>query len=170
MVREGEGGRRRGGSLREDHVRARHFSLVCAATAGKGRESPGAHRSAPAAEPSRRRISDAQRSAAAVMPPPRALFCSPADPSRPARFARVTDNRHCRDKYSDHVINVSSPADRYVLFEAEDQGLDLPAACRMGCCTVCAVKARAPVLLAVACASSCQRSPCMLRVGARTTS
>lgn len=29
---------------------------------------------------------------------------------------------------------------RYVLWEAEDQGLELPYACRMGCCTACAVK------------------------------
>lgn len=32
------------------------------------------------------------------------------------------------------------PATRYVLWEAEDQGLELPYACRMGCCTACAVK------------------------------
>ena len=38
---------------------------------------------------------------------------------------------------------MSAPADRYVLFEAEEQGFTLPAACRMGCCTACAVKARA---------------------------
>lgn len=29
---------------------------------------------------------------------------------------------------------------RYVLWEAEDKGLLLPYACRMGCCTACAVK------------------------------
>lgn len=29
---------------------------------------------------------------------------------------------------------------RYVLWEAEDKGLELPYACRMGCCTACAVK------------------------------
>jgi ferredoxin len=38
------------------------------------------------------------------------------------------------------VSTVSSPQDRYVLFEAEDQGFTLPNACRMGCCTACAVK------------------------------
>ena len=35
-----------------------------------------------------------------------------------------------------------SSVHRYVLFEAEDQGLSLPAACRMGCCTACAVKVK----------------------------
>ncbi len=29
---------------------------------------------------------------------------------------------------------------RYILWEAEDKGLELPYACRMGCCTACAVK------------------------------
>jgi len=38
------------------------------------------------------------------------------------------------------VFTFSSPEDRYVLFEAEAHGFVLPSACRMGCCTVCAVK------------------------------
>jgi ferredoxin len=29
---------------------------------------------------------------------------------------------------------------RYIMWEAEDQGYELPYACRMGCCTACAVK------------------------------
>lgn len=37
-------------------------------------------------------------------------------------------------------MEVEVPEDRYVLMEAEDQGLLLPWACRMGCCTACAVK------------------------------
>ena len=34
------------------------------------------------------------------------------------------------------------PEDRYILWEAEDKGLELPYACRMGCCTACAVKVK----------------------------
>jgi len=37
-------------------------------------------------------------------------------------------------------VEVEVPEDSYVLFEAEDAGLQLPYACRMGCCTGCAVK------------------------------
>jgi len=42
--------------------------------------------------------------------------------------------------YNGQEIDVEVPEDRYILFEAEDQGLELPYACRMGCCTACAVK------------------------------
>lgn len=31
---------------------------------------------------------------------------------------------------------------RYILWEAEDAGLELPYACRMGCCTACAVRVK----------------------------
>lgn len=31
---------------------------------------------------------------------------------------------------------------RYILWEAEDHGLQLPYACRMGCCTACAVRVK----------------------------
>lgn len=42
--------------------------------------------------------------------------------------------------FADQEIEVEVPEDRYILYEAEDQGLELPWACRMGCCTACAVK------------------------------
>ena len=29
---------------------------------------------------------------------------------------------------------------RYIMYEAEEKGLELPYACRMGCCTACAVR------------------------------
>eukprot|EP01024_Parvocaulis_polyphysoides_P039231 TRINITY_DN3540_c1_g2_i3.p1 TRINITY_DN3540_c1_g2~~TRINITY_DN3540_c1_g2_i3.p1 ORF type:complete len:297 (-),score=26.27 TRINITY_DN3540_c1_g2_i3:674-1564(-) len=44
------------------------------------------------------------------------------------------------DHYKDQHIEVSVPEDRYILWEAEDAGLQLPYACRMGCCTACAVR------------------------------
>ena len=47
-------------------------------------------------------------------------------------------------KVTDHetgeVLEVDVPEGRYVLFEAEQDGWELPNACRMGCCTKCAVK------------------------------
>jgi ferredoxin len=42
--------------------------------------------------------------------------------------------------YGNATCEVEVPEDRYVLFEAEAQGLRLPYACRMGCCTACAVR------------------------------
>lgn len=42
--------------------------------------------------------------------------------------------------YADQEIEVEVPEDRYILWEAEQQGMVLPYACRMGCCTACAVK------------------------------
>lgn len=46
------------------------------------------------------------------------------------------------NKYLDQEVDVEVPEDRYILWEAEDQGLILPYACRMGCCTACAVKVK----------------------------
>eukprot|EP00798_Chlamydomonas_sp_ICE-L_P014071 gene14071-20017_t len=45
-----------------------------------------------------------------------------------------------QDRYGNQVVEVQVPEDRYILWEAEDEGLELPYACRMGCCTACAVK------------------------------
>ena len=36
---------------------------------------------------------------------------------------------------------------RYILWEAEEQGLLLPYACRMGCCTACAVRVKSGSML-----------------------
>lgn len=46
------------------------------------------------------------------------------------------------NKATAQAVEVSVPEDRYVLWEAEDQGLILPYACRMGCCTACAVRVK----------------------------
>lgn len=46
------------------------------------------------------------------------------------------------NKFLDQEVDVEVPEDRYILWEAEDQGLILPYACRMGCCTACAVKVK----------------------------
>ncbi|EIE20540.1 hypothetical protein COCSUDRAFT_18627 [Coccomyxa subellipsoidea C-169] len=48
----------------------------------------------------------------------------------------VTIHNH----HAGQVVEVDVPEDRYVLWEAEDRGLLLPYACRMGCCTACAVR------------------------------
>jgi ferredoxin len=46
------------------------------------------------------------------------------------------------NKFIDQEVDVEVPEDRYILWEAEDQGLMLPYACRMGCCTACAVRVK----------------------------
>ena len=45
-----------------------------------------------------------------------------------------------KNHFAAQEIEVEVPEDRYILYEAEDQGLVLPYACRLGCCTACAVK------------------------------
>lgn len=44
--------------------------------------------------------------------------------------------------YQNNVVELEVPEDRYILWEAEDEGLVLPYACRMGCCTACAVRVK----------------------------
>lgn len=44
------------------------------------------------------------------------------------------------DRFANQELELEVPEDRYVLWEAEDNGLELPYACRMGCCTACAVR------------------------------
>jgi len=50
------------------------------------------------------------------------------------------------NKHTGDTLNVEVPDDRYILFEAEEQGLELPWACRMGCCTACAVRVKSGTL------------------------
>ena len=54
----------------------------------------------------------------------------------PVHAVKIYDHRH------NQVVDVEVPEDRYILWEAEDAGLTLPYACRMGCCTACAVRVK----------------------------
>lgn len=63
-----------------------------------------------------------------------------SDDEVPVHQVQVTDKR------SGQVVTISAPEDRYVLFEGEEQGLELPYACRQGCCTECAVKVKSGTL------------------------
>ena len=52
----------------------------------------------------------------------------------PIRNVKITDHE------TGEVLELDVPEGRYILFEAEQQGWELANACRMGCCTKCAVK------------------------------
>jgi ferredoxin len=58
----------------------------------------------------------------------------------PSRGAVATHTVRIHNPAAGQEVEVEVPEDRYILFEAEEQGLLLPWACRMGCCTACAVK------------------------------
>ncbi|PRW57069.1 chloroplast precursor [Chlorella sorokiniana] len=49
---------------------------------------------------------------------------------------RITNN------YTNEEFEVEVPEDRYILWAAEDEGYELPYACRLGCCTACTVKVK----------------------------
>lgn len=51
-----------------------------------------------------------------------------------------------RDRRTGQIHETQVSGDRYLLESLEDLGLDLPAACRHGCCTTCAMRVRSGAL------------------------
>lgn len=51
---------------------------------------------------------------------------------------------HDRQQGTHHTVQV--PSDRYILHSVENQGVELPFACRNGACTTCAVRVKAGVV------------------------
>ena len=58
----------------------------------------------------------------------------------PSDAIAIKHNVKVTDHETGEVLELDVPEGRYVLFEAEQDGWELPNACRMGCCTKCAVK------------------------------
>ncbi|CAN8062843.1 unnamed protein product [Agarophyton chilense] len=62
------------------------------------------------------------------------------DGSLPSRQGAKTYQVTVEDPHNGVVHKYSVPEDRYVWHSMTDQGADIPASCRNGCCTTCAVK------------------------------
>lgn len=71
---------------------------------------------------------------------------TPLPAPSPAHHLPTTTHRHPHPPHArtpPHPPTSPYPhPHRYILWEAEDEGLELPYACRMGCCTACAVKVK----------------------------
>mmetsp|Transcript_1292 Transcript_1292/g.3943 ORF Transcript_1292/g.3943 Transcript_1292/m.3943 type:complete len:160 (+) Transcript_1292:63-542(+) len=62
------------------------------------------------------------------------LGALPGDPNAKRYKISVKDPRNGQ------IYTAEVPEDRYIYFYMTEQGMDLPAQCRNGCCTTCAVK------------------------------
>mmetsp|Transcript_10456 Transcript_10456/g.43593 ORF Transcript_10456/g.43593 Transcript_10456/m.43593 type:complete len:171 (-) Transcript_10456:158-670(-) len=58
----------------------------------------------------------------------------PGDPKAKTWKVKVLDSK------TGEVYTADVPEDRYILYYLAEQGMEMPAQCRNGCCTTCAVK------------------------------